>query len=88
MSAYGYGICVGAVSRPLVMVCEKQQELRQRATECLDQIDRLTKEQLAVMREEDGFERLMELDKELEMAFGAKERAFGALFQHRDDHGC
>ena len=28
------------------------------------------------------------LDKDLENAVGSKERAFGALSQHRKDHGC
>ena len=30
----------------------------------------------------------MELDKKLETAFGEKERAFGALRQHSEEHGC
>ena len=31
---------------------------------------------------------LIPLDQDLENAVGAKERAFGALAQHRKDHGC
>jgi hypothetical protein len=31
---------------------------------------------------------VIKLDKDLENALGAKERAFGALAQHRKDHGC
>ena len=31
---------------------------------------------------------LTPLDQDLENAVGAKERAFGALAQHRKDHGC
>jgi hypothetical protein len=29
-----------------------------------------------------------QLDQEVETELGAKERAFGALQQHRKDHGC
>ncbi len=29
-----------------------------------------------------------ELDKEVENEIGAKERALGALRQHREEHGC
>jgi hypothetical protein len=32
--------------------------------------------------------KLFSLDKELELSFGRKERAFGALRQHKRDHGC
>jgi hypothetical protein len=30
----------------------------------------------------------MEIDKQIEHAVGAKERALGALRAHRADHGC
>jgi hypothetical protein len=30
----------------------------------------------------------MQLDRELELAIGEKERLFGALRQHREEHGC
>jgi hypothetical protein len=29
-----------------------------------------------------------ELDKQVELEFGRKERAMGALHQHRKEHGC
>jgi hypothetical protein len=31
---------------------------------------------------------LMELDRQIELEFGAKERAMGALEEHRREHGC
>ena len=31
---------------------------------------------------------VIKLDKDLENALGAKERAFGALAQHRKEHRC
>jgi hypothetical protein len=69
------------------MPCEKQEELRRRATAILDQIDELTLQQIQYMRDWDD-EKLMEVDKQLELAFGEKERTFGALFEHRREHGC
>jgi hypothetical protein len=68
-------------------MCDKQNELRQAATAILQQIDALTQQQLDAMRQGDDV-RLMKLDKQLELVFGEKERAFGALHQHRDEHGC
>jgi len=55
--------------------------------EILRRIDALTEVQIQAMRDKDD-EKLMEADKQLEVAFGEKERTFGALFDHRDEHGC
>jgi len=43
--------------------------------------------QLKALQDHD-IQKLLTLDKELEQAFGAKERAFGALNEHTKDHGC
>ena len=53
----------------------------------LGQIDALTQEQMDAMTSGDD-ERLIKADKQLEAAFGEKERTFGALLDHRDEHGC
>jgi hypothetical protein len=69
------------------MECQKQLELRKVAHEILDRIDWLSGEQAKAVDNMDD-ERLMALDKQLEIEFGAKQRAFGALFEHRNEHGC
>jgi hypothetical protein len=61
--------------------------LRSTVTAILERIDRLTQEQIDSLKNADD-ERLLALDKELETTFGEKERAFGALFHHREEHGC
>jgi hypothetical protein len=69
------------------MACEKQQQLRRTAMEILERIDALTEVQIQAMRDGDD-ERLMDADKQIEAKFGEKERTFGALFDHRKEHGC
>jgi hypothetical protein len=68
-------------------MCNIQQELRRSATVILERIDALTQQQIDAMRNADD-ERLMAIDKEIELTFGEKERIFGALHQHRDEHRC
>lgn len=67
--------------------CERQSQLRAEVNSILERIDQLNKEQMEALKKRDD-ERLLQLDKQLELVFGEKERAFGALFQHRDEHGC
>ena len=55
--------------------------------EILERIDALTEVQIQAMRDGDD-ERLMDADKQIEAAFGEKQRTFGALFDHRNEHGC
>jgi hypothetical protein len=61
--------------------CQKQEELRSHVRSILAHIDDLNREQMEALKSMDD-PRLMELDKELELLFGKKERAFGSLFQH------
>jgi len=72
---------------PLMPGCETQEKLRRDALGILERIDALHRGQIEAMANADD-ERLMTLDKELENVFGEKERAFGALRQHRDEHRC
>ena len=67
--------------------CEEQERLRQAVTEVLNRIDVLNRGQIEAIKTRDD-ERLMALDKELEAAFGQKQRLYGALFEHRNQHGC
>ena len=67
--------------------CLRQQELIedvQRHLMRISELSRATAEALAA-----GSEGLAaELDKEVELELGVKERAMGALYQHRKEHGC
>ena len=55
--------------------------------EVLNLLTELTKAQLDAFRSHNEAE-LMRLDKELELAFGRKERSFGALREHERQHKC
>jgi hypothetical protein len=67
--------------------CTQRQELQQACTQILDRIRALSGESIQALQTNNG-ERLRELDRELELAIGEKERTFGALWQHTAEHGC
>jgi len=67
--------------------CPKAAELSQSLNEILAHIVDLTKAQLDAFQENREGE-MMRLDKELENAIGKKERAIGALREHRREHHC
>jgi BMFP domain-containing protein YqiC len=67
--------------------CQEQEKLRQAVTDVLNRMDVLNRAQIEAIKTRDD-ERLMALDKELEAAFGQKQRLYGALFEHRNQHGC
>lgn len=69
------------------MACDRQEQLRQAALAVLQRIDALSKEQVDTLQEGD-YDRLLTIDKQIETAFGEKERAFGALLNHCREHGC
>jgi hypothetical protein len=53
----------------------------------LDELIDITKMQREAVR--DGrLAEVQKLDTRLEASFGAKERAFGAMWQHIKEHGC
>ena len=67
--------------------CPKREELQTAASTDLGHMTKLISGQLKALQDHD-MQKLLTLDKELEQAFGAKERAFGALNEHTKDHGC
>jgi hypothetical protein len=69
------------------MRCETQDEIRRQLEAVLWRIDRLTQQQIQATHEYDD-PKFSDFDKQLELSFGEKERLFGALRQHRQDHGC
>ena len=71
-----------------MLICSKRQELTAAADDSLLTVKSLIEAQIRVLRETGSQSRLLELDKELEMAFGEKERRFGALSEHTKEHGC
>ena len=68
-------------------ICPEQLRLRENITKVLERIDTLNRQQIEAIRTRDD-ERLMEFDKQLATAFGEKQRLYGALFEHQNEHGC
>jgi len=67
--------------------CLKQQELIVEAQSCLAQLSELMRAAAAAL--ENRHENLAhEIDLQIELKFGEKERAMGKLQQHREEHGC
>ena len=69
------------------MICPVRDQLTTRADQVLKTIATLLQAQIDALAVNDQ-DTLLKLDKELELAFGEKERAFGALRQHKSEHGC
>ena len=66
--------------------CDEREALKANALRALSEIIEFSEKLLNAIQA-DGPDPHM-LDKDLENAVGAKERAFGALAQHRKEHGC
>ncbi len=69
------------------MTCGLRDELQRQASDALERVVFLTRQQIDALKAGE-MSRLTQLDKDLEITFGEKERAFGALRQHRTEHGC
>jgi hypothetical protein len=69
------------------MFCIKKQQLIAQVEGCLDRIAKLARTEAEAIREMGNGEWL-DIDKQIEAAIGEKERAIGALWQHRQEHGC
>lgn len=67
--------------------CPTKQDLLEQTEAVLSRISELSSLQLKAVHEQDHA-KMMSFDKELENRVGEKERLFGALRQHRNDHGC
>jgi hypothetical protein len=67
--------------------CPKNRELLTAVVQALDQMARLSAEQKAARLSGDT-ERATELDKQLDLMFGEKERAVGGWQEHTREHGC
>jgi hypothetical protein len=67
--------------------CEQQQKLIDLVLDHLMRIAELSRATAdALANRNENLAR--ELDKRVENEIGSKERAFGALRQHREEHGC
>jgi hypothetical protein len=67
--------------------CRKRKELEKDADSMLSELIRVIEAQRVALTDRND-KKVLALDKRLEIAFGAKERAFGALAQHKKEHGC
>ena len=68
--------------------CAEREKLKDEATHALKDIIEFTDKLLKCLSTDHTAASLTPLDKDLENAVGAKERAFGALAQHCKEHGC
>ncbi len=69
------------------MKCAKRDKLRNRAAHILGVLVKLGNEQIECLKRDDQ-KRLREVDKRLDLYYGKKERALGALREHTEEHGC
>lgn len=63
--------------------CAECDRLQKNVTEALERIEALTRKQLEAVADN---QIRMDVDKQLELAMGEKERAIGALLQHQRSH--
>lgn len=70
-----------------VMVCNKQQELLGEVQRHLVHLSELAHAEAELVKSRRGDAGIV-VDKEIEETMGRKERAIGALRQHREEHGC
>jgi hypothetical protein len=68
-------------------ICSRRQELIEEVQGHLIRLAELAREEAAVMGGQDQT-RWLEVDKRIENTLGEKERAMGALNEHRKEHGC
>jgi len=68
-------------------MCAKNQELRDAVNGKLTDMVNLAQAQAEARRKDDR-ERAIELDKQLDLAYGEKERAVGAWKEHTVEHAC
>lgn len=67
--------------------CGKHGELLKQAKEVLERIRDLTTKSVPCIV--DGVnQRFLQMDREVELAMGEKERAVGALREHDEEHSC
>jgi hypothetical protein len=69
------------------MTCSVQEKLSQAAQDTLDvMIEAIQRARDAIKRQD---QHAIEVsDEDMEVALGKKERAFGALAEHKREHGC
>jgi hypothetical protein len=69
------------------MTCSVRDKLSQEAQDTLNvMIEEIQKARDALKR--DDKQLLLMSDRSMEVALGKKERAFGALAEHKREHGC
>jgi tetrahydromethanopterin S-methyltransferase subunit G len=68
-------------------VCRIKDRLQNLVQHILFEIATLSREEAEILKTGDQ-KRINEIDKRLENLVGEKERALGAVKQHRTEHGC
>ena len=67
--------------------CARQQELIAETQVYLMRLSELARKEADAIESRDENE-ILAIDKDIETTLGNKERALGALHQHRAEHGC
>lgn len=67
--------------------CPRQEELIAETQGHLMRLSELARREAAAIQSRDEQE-ILAIDKEIEATLGYKERSLGALYEHRDEHGC
>jgi hypothetical protein len=69
------------------MICLKKQQLLAAVETQLETVAKLALTEVNAIKHEAEII-WMEIDKQIELALGEKERSIGALLEHRKEHGC
>jgi hypothetical protein len=75
------------MSAPTAEPCKAREHLESLVQHFLRELGRLAHEEAEVLKTRDQ-PLIMEIDRKIESLMGEKERALGALKQHRSEHGC
>jgi len=72
---------------PKVQPCVVREQLENLVQGHLQQLAALATEEVGLVKTGD-MKLILEIDKRIENELGGKERALGALNEHRHEHGC
>jgi hypothetical protein len=69
------------------MICKRRDQLAEDVQQALRELAALVHQEAGAIQAESPATMAV-IDKLIENALGRKERAFGAYYEHRDEHGC
>jgi len=69
------------------MICKRRDQLAEDVQQALRELAALVHQEAAAIQTESPATMAV-IDKLIENALGLKERAIGAYYEHREEHGC